>query len=346
MTTTAVAPTNIAILKYWGRISDSYQIPTKSSLSFTVEKLCSTTTLEATKGSMKTRFTLNGKKAAEGSKEHSYVTSYLELLSRTLPFIRGYDYRIESKNNFPTAAGFASSASGFAALLKSLAGELSEFSELKDNDKKLSALARLGSGSAARSIPAEGGFVKWDRGSGEDWEKDPVYSSYAISLFGPGHWPELRIIYVTVESREKKISSLEGMERSVRTNPLYQAWVSHEESLVKNDMAAAVGDKDFDRLAEMTMQASNSFHSICTGSYPPVSYLKPKSRQIIDSVHGMNQDGIKAAYTFDAGPNPVIITRKKDEMEVLRMLHELVGEENLFRTRPGPGPVYSDKHLF
>jgi diphosphomevalonate decarboxylase len=346
MTLTAVAPTNIAILKYWGKISDSYHIPTKSSLSFTVEKLCSTTSLSAEKGSMRIDFKLNGKKAKEGSKEHNYVKTYLGFLSETLPFIRNYDYRIESENNFPTAAGFASSASGFAALLKALSGELEEFSELRDDDKRLSALARLGSGSAARSIPSKGGFVKWDRGSAEDWERDPVYSSHAYSLFGPEHWPELRIIYVTVESKEKKIRSMDGMAESVRTNPLYQAWVDHEESLLKNDMIDAVGKKDFDKLAGMVMQASNSFHSICHGTYPPIYYLKPKSLQIIDSVHELNKGKMKAAYTFDAGPNPVIITRKKDEMEVLKMLDELVGEVNLYRTKPGPGPRYSKKNLF
>lgn len=345
MTTTAIAPTNIAILKYWGKIKGQYHIPTKSSLSFTVEKLCSTTSLAAGKGNMKIDFTLNGRKAKEGSKEHGYVSSYLTFLSETLPFIRNYDYQIVSENNFPTAAGFASSASGFAALLKALAGELDEFSGLRGDDKKLSALARLGSGSAARSIPSEGGFVKWDRGSGEDWEKDPVYSSYAYSLFGPEHWPELRIIYATVESREKKIRSLDGMAESVKTNPLYQAWVSHEESLLKNDMMEAVSKKDFEVLAHMIMQASNSFHSICHGTYPPIYYLKPKSLQIIDAIHKLNDGKVKAAYTFDAGPNPVIITRKKEEMEVLKLLDELVGEVNLFRTRPGTGPKYSKKHL-
>jgi diphosphomevalonate decarboxylase len=344
MTFTAIAPTNIAILKYWGKINESYHIPTKSSLSFTVEKLCSTTSLEASKGSMKIGFRLNGRKARE--KELNYVKAYLEALSGALPFIKKYDYRIESENNFPTAAGFASSASGFAALLKALAGELEEFSDLREDDKKLSALARLGSGSAARSIPSEGGFVKWDRGSGEDWEKDPVYSSYAYSLFGPDYWPELRIIYVTVESGEKKIRSVDGMALSMRTNPLYQAWVSYEEGLLKNDMIEALGKKDFDSLAKMIMQASDSFHSICLGTYPPIHYLKAKSLQVIDSVHELNLGKMKAAYTFDAGPNPVIITRKKDEMEVLKILDELVGEVNLFRTRPGTGPRESKEHLF
>jgi diphosphomevalonate decarboxylase len=344
MTFTAIAPTNIAILKYWGKINETYHIPTKSSLSFTVEKLCSTTSLEASKGGMRIKFKLNGRSARE--KEIDYVRSYLEALSRALPFIKKYDYRIESENNFPTAAGFASSASGFAALLTALAGELDEFSDLREDEKKLSALARLGSGSAARSIPKVGGFVKWDRGSGEDWEKDPVYSSYAYSLFGPGHWPELRIIYATVESGEKKIRSVDGMAESVKTNPLYQAWVSHEESLLKNEMIDAVGKKDFEGLARMIMQASDSFHGICLGTYPPIHYLKSKSLQIIDSVHELNREKVKAAYTFDAGPNPVIITRKKDEVEVLKLLDELVGEVNLFRTRPGPGPRESREHLF
>ena len=177
MTLTAIAPTNIAILKYWGKISDSYHLPTKSSLSFTVEKLCSTTSVSAEKGGLNIDFKLNGKKANDGSREHSYVKNYMDSLSKALPFIRNYDYRIESENNFPTAAGFASSASGFAALLKALSGELEEFSKIRDDDKKLSSLARLGSGLAARSIPSEGGFVNWYRRSGVEWETDPVYTS-------------------------------------------------------------------------------------------------------------------------------------------------------------------------
>lgn len=334
--TTVIAPTNIAILKYWGKAREGYHIPTKSSLSFTVKDLFTKTSVDASKGSGKLDFKLNRKKAT--AKEHSYVASYLKTIASTFPFVNNYDYKITSENNFPTAAGFASSASGFAALLKALVKEVREFGDI--DDKKLSALARLGSGSAARSIPSQGGFVKWDRGSGEDWEKDPVYSSYALTLFGPEHWPELRIIYAIVESKEKKVKSRAGMDASVSTNPLYQAWVNYEEGLLKNDMIGAVGEKDFGKLAPMIMQASNNFHSICLGTYPPIHYLKKKSLSIMDSIHEINDDGIKAAYTFDAGPNPVVFTLKKDEHEITKLLEEQIGKENLFRTRPGPGPRY------
>ena len=341
MTTTVIAPTNIAILKYWGKLSGAYHIPTKSSLSFTVNDLFTKTSVEASKGTGRIDFSLNGKKE---KKEHDYVRSYISTVASTFPALREYDYRIASENNFPTAAGFASSASGFAALLKALAREVKELRGLEPDDKKLSALARLGSGSAARSIPSQGGFVKWDRGSGEDWEKDPVFASYALTLFGPEHWPDLRIIYAIVEEKEKKVSSRAGMEASMNTNPLYQAWVSYEESLLKNDMVLAVGEKNFSKLAPMIMQASNNFHAVCLGTYPPIHYLEKKSLGVMDGIHRMNKDGVKAAYTFDAGPNPVIFTLKENEDEIAGMLEEKAGK--IYRTRTGPGPRYVKDHLF
>ncbi len=346
MTTTAIAPTNIAVLKYWGRVREEYNIPTKSSLSFTVKDLYSTTTVRAVKGKGKLDFTLNRGKKGPRTKEYGYVRGFMERLGSAFPFVRKYDYKVMSENNFPTAAGFASSASGFAALVKALVKEVDGFKGLADDDRKLSALARLGSGSAARSIPSQGGFVKWDRGSGEDWEKDPVFSSYALALFGPKHWPEFRILYVKVEEKEKKVMSRVGMAASVRTNPLYQEWVNHEEGLMKNEMVLAVGDKDFGRLAPMIMQASNNFHAICLGTYPPIHYLREKSIDVINSIHEMNQGRIKAAYTFDAGPNPVVFALKKDEKEVAGILEDIAGKDNVIRTSMGPGPGYSEKHLF
>jgi diphosphomevalonate decarboxylase len=170
-------------------------------------------------------------------KEHAYICDFIARVSEFFPFVKCYDLRIDSENNFPTAAGFASSASGFAALTKAIVGELEEFEPIWNSDATVSAIARLGSGSAARSIPSEGGFVIWKRGI--DLKNRPnqsnlpmnelegiIFSSYAETLFRPEHWPEISIMHIEIEPKEKKISSRAGMKTTLETNPLYTLWPS------------------------------------------------------------------------------------------------------------------------
>ncbi len=352
MTTTAIAPTNIAIVKYWGKnpAFENLLLPTKSSLSFTVKDLYTKTTVTAKKGSGQIDFTLNKKKILQSMKEYEYVEEFLRKVSQFFPFILKYDYKIISENNFPTAAGFASSASGFAALIKALAGELKEFENLRSDDRQLSALARLGSGSATRSIPSKGGFVIWHRGL-DYTEKvkisqiDAHNCSYAETLFEPSHWPELVIIYAKVGKEEKKIKSRAGMRTSIDTNPLYGGWVKYEEEEMNNQVIEAMKAKNFPKLAELIMKASNNLHQICLGTYPPIIYLTQKSMEIIDAISELNKNGIKAAYTFDAGPNPVIFCIAKNKDEVMSSLTKIMGSENLVVTSMGPGARYESKNL-
>jgi diphosphomevalonate decarboxylase len=361
MTTTAIAPTNIAVLKYWGKNPawEKLLIPSKSSLSFTVDGLQTRTTLESSepRGRPGIEFTLNGEKTAPSSKEHEYVAEFIAKIGSFFPAVGKYGYRIASENNFPTSAGFASSASGFAALVKALAGEVRELAPLREDDRKLSALARLGSGSASRSIPGEGGFVEWKRGLDFTDRRDPdslgkeeveraMFSSCSETLFPPGHWPEFRMIYAKVRSGEKKVKSRAGMKASIETNPLYGAWVEHEESRVRPRMIDLVRRKDFPALALEIMKASNSLHQICLGTYPPIVYLDQTSLAIMDAVHSYNEGGVKAAYTFDAGPNAVVFTLANHELEVVSLLGDIVGADNVSVTRMGPGARLSDDHLF
>jgi diphosphomevalonate decarboxylase len=365
MTTTAIAPTNIAILKYWGKNPawEEYLIPTKSSISFTVDKLFTRTTIEAKpRGGAKPgiQFTLNGGRITPSMKEYEYVEDFLERVGAFFPFVRNYDYRIASENNFPTSAGFASSASGFAAMVKAMAGEIPEFSPIMDDDAKLSAIARLGSGSATRSIPSHGGVVLWERGVEFDL-RDPqkqssrmtkaaiekaIFSSCARTVFAPDHWPELSIMYVKVKTEEKKVKSRPGMKASVDTNPLYQAWVDYEEAIVREQMLGAIRNRDFAFLSELIMKASNNLHQICFGTYPPLVYLNSTSVDIIRAVHALNEGGVKAAYTFDAGPNAVVFALGKDSPEVEGTLEGIVGKGNVTATRVGNGSRLSSDHLF
>jgi diphosphomevalonate decarboxylase len=338
LTTTAIAPTNIAVLKYWGRKPgrEELSIPTKSSISFTVEGLCSTTTISASPKRGKTgriSLRLNDLERAPGTEEHAFVEGFFRTIQGFFPSIRGMDFKIASSNNFPTAAGFASSASGFAALAKALSGEVEEMEGL--DERRLSVIARIGSGSAARSIPTEGGIVIWHKGG--------MWGSFAETIHPPEFWPGLRIIYATIEAGEKRVKSRVGMQASVQTNPLYQAWASYEETALKGRMLKALGSKDFPSACGLIMRASNNFHQICLGTFPPLIYLNEGSFRVMEAVGRANSDGAKAAYTFDAGPNAVVFTLQRHEKEVAGMLRELAGDVRI--TKMGGGACFSNKHI-
>ena len=353
---TSRAPTNIAVVKYWGKNPkwEKWHIPNKSSLSFTVGELYTETTIEAKKGNGEINFELNGKKITKDMKEFEYVEKYIKKLRELGNEFANYDLNVLSKNNFPTAAGFASSASGFAAFAKALQGIMKELSpefyeKYMSEERKLSVFARLGSGSATRSMPSKGGFVAWWRGIdplnckspeevSEEEKEEIIFSSYAESLLPPEHWKELRIIYVKVRQGEKKVKSRAGMKMTVKTNPLYWEWVRYEEEEVVKKMIEAVKNRDFPLFAELVMECSNGLHAMALYTKPRIVYLNDTSHQIIDRVLDLNEGETKVAYTFDAGPNAVLFTLEKYANEVKEEIAKIVGKENLIETKPGEGP--------
>ncbi|NPA22017.1 MAG: diphosphomevalonate decarboxylase [Candidatus Micrarchaeota archaeon] len=348
------APTNIAVLKYWGKhpLWEEYHIPNKSSLSFTVEGLYTETELEVEKGNGEIRFELNGREITPDMPEFEYVGKFLKKVFKIVPELKHYNYYVKSHNNFPTAAGYASSASGFAALAKALQVTFRElepqvYQKYLADERKLSVFARLGSGSATRSIPEQGGFVAWWRGLDPHYPYGPeevtpatfeknLFASYAESLFPPEHWSDLRIIYTHVEKKEKKIKSRAGMKQTVKTNPVYWSWVDYDEYVLAPKLVEAVRGKDFSTFAEVAIQASDGLHAMMYYTYPRIRYLNDTSEAIIEKILELNQEETKAAYTFDAGPNAIVFTLAPYENEVLSSLKEVV--EDVYVTRPGKGP--------
>jgi diphosphomevalonate decarboxylase len=222
---------------------------------------------------------------------------------------------IVSYNDFPTAAGLASSAAGFAALVYTVA----TLYKLTLSPSELSAIARQGSGSACRSL--FGGFVAWEMGSKEDGS-----DSLAVEVAPREHWPEMHAAICVVSDAKKGTSSTSGMQRTVATSPFLQHRI---QSVVPERMArmtAAILAKDFDAFAELTMRDSNSFHACCLDTDPPIFYMNDISKSIIALVTELNRaslaahQGYVAAYTFDAGPNAVIYTLQKDVKTVLSLL--------------------------
>jgi diphosphomevalonate decarboxylase len=224
---------------------------------------------------------------------------------------------IVSENNFPTAAGLASSASGYACLVYSL----SQLYGLKKQE--ISDIARMGSGSACRSI--YGGFVQWQKGVQLDGR-----DSIAVQVAPASHWPDLHVLILVVNDSKKNVGSTPGMARSVVTSELIKYRVEKCVPQRIHSMTQAIRDRDFSKFAEVTMKDSNQFHAICLDTFPPCVYMNDTSHAIVNYVHAFNQiEGeTKVAYTFDAGPNACLYVLEKNVKRVLSFVNYAFPNDN------------------
>uniref|UniRef100_A0A8C4U588 Diphosphomevalonate decarboxylase n=1 Tax=Falco tinnunculus TaxID=100819 RepID=A0A8C4U588_FALTI len=304
---TCTAPVNIAVIKYWGKRDNDLILPINSSLSVTLhqDQLKTTTTAAASRDFTEDRLWLNGEEADVGHPRVQACLREVRRLARkrrggsaedTAPLSLSYKIHIATENNFPTAAGLASSAAGYACLVSALA-------RLYGVEGELSEVARRGSGSACRSMM--GGFVQWQRGERLDG-RDSLAHQVAPEM----HWPELRVLILVVSGEKKQVGSTAGMQTSVDTSPLlkHRAEVVVPERLAL--MMRHIRERDFEGFGQLTMQDSNQFHATCLDTFPPIFYLNDLSRHIIALAHRFNthHGHTKVAYTFDAGPNAVIFT--------------------------------------
>ncbi|KAF9467397.1 Diphosphomevalonate decarboxylase, partial [Collybia nuda] len=323
---TASAPVNIACIKYWGKRDTKLILPTNSSLSVTLDQdhLRSTTTSRSDPSFNQDRLWLNGKEEdiKAGGRMATCIVEMKRLRKEEVedkqpnaPKLSTFPVHIASYNNFPTAAGLASSASGFAALVSSLA----QLYDLPVSPSALSLIARQGSGSACRSL--FGGFVAWEQGqlpTGTD--------SFAVEVAPQSHWPEMHALICVVSDDKKGTSSTSGMQRTVETSPLLQHRIKNVVPARMDEIKAAILRKDFDTFAKITMADSNQFHAVALDTEPPIFYMNDVSRAIIALVVEYNRvsmekgQGRKAAYTYDAGPNAVIYTLKENVKEIVEMI--------------------------
>ncbi len=319
----ALATPNIAVVKYWGKRNEELMLPTNSSLSFTMdEQLKTETEVEFDKRLERTQLFLDGREITE--EETSGVRKVFAYLRDKYDI--DFNARIISRNYFPTAAGMASSASGYAALAYAINDAL----QLNLDRKELSILARLGSGSACRSV--YGGFVEWQKGSAEDGS-----DSHALQIADENHWPELRNVIAIIESEKKKISSRIGMAQTLETSELFKERMKGMDKKIE-EMKAAVMQRDFERFTELTMEESNSLHAVMADTKPSIVYLNDISRKIISEVNLLNSQQKLAAYTFDAGPNAHIYTLEKNVEAVKAMLSRITGINKIIVCGVGKGP--------
>ncbi len=329
---TVIAPSNIAFLKYWGARDVDSALPLNVSLSMTLSRCVSRTTVELQPSDMPTVVEVldaSGRLAAAPEAFVVGVERHLAALSDALDFPASC--RVASTNTFPSSAGIASSASGFAALATAFAA----VAGVDATTDQLSVLARRsGSGSAARSVL--GGFVEWPATS-----DDP--EAPARQIAGPEHW-ELCDLIAVVSSDEKPVSSRDGHRRA----PSSPYFGRRQELLPErlDEMRQAVLGRDLERLGRAAETEAVELHLVAMSSWPPIFYWKPLTIEVLNRVWDLRDSGIGVWATMDAGPNVHLICEPSDEEAVAAAVGEVPGVEAIIRDRVGDGPRRSEDHLF
>lgn len=302
---TARAHPNIAFIKYWGNADDRLRLPANPSLSMNLDGLYTETTVTWQDDINADQLVLNGQ--PETGPALRRVSTHLDALRERLG-IQGFA-AVRSANNFPMGTGIASSAASFAALTLAATAAAG----LSLTERELSALARLGSGSASRSIP--GGYVEWHAGKTHE-------ASFAESIAPPEHWALVDVIAV-VSSQHKKVGSQEG-HQTATTSDLQPARVAGAAARLAT-CKAAILDRDFPTFAEVVERDSNLMHAVMMTSRPPLFYWLSPTLTIMEQVRQWRLDGLSVCYTLDAGPNVHCICTKKDAEQVKQGLAAVSG---------------------
>ncbi len=316
---TATARANIALAKYWGKSDDALNLPAVPSVSLTLDPLVTETTVEFDEALEADVFELDGEPAR--SSELGRVSALLDEVRG----VAGIEARahVTSVNRFPTAAGLASSASGFAAL----AGAASRAAGLDESPQTLSARARRASASAARSI--WGGIVELPAGEpGDD-------ALCARPIASAEHW-DLRVIVAITATGRKPIGSRAAMGESRRSSPYYGAWVEHAAASAQRITEALLA-RDFEALAPLVEQSFFAMHAVGMAGVPSVLYWQPGSVAAIRCVRSLRADGVEVCATMDAGPHVKAICPARDAEQVRRALAETDGVLDTLEARIGPG---------
>jgi diphosphomevalonate decarboxylase len=315
MRATAVACSNVALVKYWGKreARPELNLPAVGSLSITLAALTTKTTVELRDGASADTLVLSDPsgilRADAGALER--VTRHVDRLRAHA----GVKARVEvvSHNDFPTGAGLASSASGFAALTLAAARALG----IELSVTELSVYARMGSGSAARSL--FGGFVEMARGElpgGED--------AFARMLAPPEHWP-LDVVVAITSLAQKSVGSTAGMQRR---SPFWSGWIGAQQ-VDLDEARAAIGARDFERLARVTEHSCLKLHALAMSSSPPLVYWHAATLAVIERVRELQKDGVPVCFTIDAGPQVKAVCLPEATPRVREALAEVPGVESV-----------------
>jgi diphosphomevalonate decarboxylase len=322
MQATAIAHPNIALVKYWGKSDVGQNLPAVGSLSITLDGLTTTTKVEFQPGLPADRFVFAGREMPAMA---SRVSACLDdIRRRTGSTLRAV---VESDNDFPTAAGLASSASGFAALV--VAADAALGASLSRNE--LAEIARCASGSAARSI--FGGFV----------ELSLVESGRATEtnqLLEPEAWP-LKVAVAVTETAPKSIGSTRGMVHTERTSPFYPAWVASSPADLA-EARTAVERRDFKALAEVSESSCLKMHGVMLSARPGLVYWNGATVECMRAVRKLRAGGIPVFFTIDAGPQVKAVCLPEAYPKVDEALADVKGVRRILASGLGPGAEVVD----
>ncbi len=313
----AKAPANIAFIKFWGKKDAKLRIPMNSSISMNLSEAYTVTSVEFLHNLKQDLVTLDGKKV--DGEEKMKVVSHLDRV-RAMAHISTKAV-VESKNNFPKGSGLASSASGFAALSMAAA----KAAGLKLTERELSIIARIGSGSACRSIPD--GIVEWKTANSSE-------KSYAYSLYSTDYWDICDVIAI-VNADVKKVSSTEG-HSLVESSPFYKARIKSMPLKIKR-LKLALKNRNFNEFGEILESEAINMHAVMMTSSPALIYWSPQTIDIINKIYDLRSSGLKCYFTIDAGPNVHVMCLKKDAPKLKAILEGIDGILEVILNNPTRG---------
>jgi diphosphomevalonate decarboxylase len=332
MIKTALSHPNKALVIYWGNENDTLRIPTRSSLSITLQginhPLDYIVSLRTIQSSERDKVIIDG--IEDKGEIHSHFVHHLDAMRRYTGFKKKIE--VATRKSFPVGSGLAGSAASASALAEAFAGLIGK----TDDTRLKSIMARRGSGSASRSV--YGGFVMWQKGKSDE-------SSYAKQLFNENHW-DLRNIIAIVSYNPKKIKSIEGMKLSKETCPerLYSDFVSAANQHIEQ-ISTALSARDIAKLGELYEKENYLFRQICLKTIPPLDYWTKATHNILDEVANLRHDSIPAYAGTDAGPNVHIFTVPKHVERVIRTIQEVQGVQDIIHCRVGEGSHLIEEHL-
>ncbi|MCP4000672.1 MAG: diphosphomevalonate decarboxylase [Gammaproteobacteria bacterium] len=305
MQATASAHPNVALIKYWGKQDVATNLPAVGSLSLTLGGLTTRTSVSFESDLEQDELVINGVPDAGAL---SRVTRCLDML-REHAGVKDFA-RVNTSNDFPTGAGLASSASGYAALVKAAAAALHIDIATEDLDY----IARIGSGSAPRSLHA--GIVLLEKTSG-------LTGTRCHSVAIPDDWP-LSVVVAVTSRQPKDVSSTGGMESSRKTSSAYKGWVDTHPA----DLEAGLGfvrQRDFAALADISEHSCLKMHAVAMSSMPPLVYWSGATLACMQRIRELRKSGVPVFFTIDAGPQVKAVCMPEAVSKVHKALAEVPG---------------------
>lgn len=322
---TARAHSNIAFIKYWGRIDEGLRLPTNGSISMNLSNLFTTTTVEFAEGFHEDDCLVDN---AADTQASARISQHLDRVRKMAG--SSLKARVVSNNNFPTGTGLSSSASGFAALTVASVAAMG----LHLSERELSILARLGSGSASRSIPE--GFVEWVKGNTNE-------SSFSQTIYSKDHWDI--VDFVVIVSEEKKdIATSEGQKR-VESSIFFQNRLDHIQGKIVK-CKEYISQREFSSFGKLMEMEALELHAIMITSWPSLIYWLPQSLYVMRSVKKWREEGLEVYFTVNTGQDVHIICQAKDKDVIASKIDTLKGILKVIPNTASVGTSIIQEHLF